>query len=158
MKTKILSPISHNRFYINSPYLCTHKDGGVCDHLPRGVLPPLPRTWMPPRRQEDTISEAHRGQHRQGRWKIIEFLGKELNLGVITSANGSAIVRMGETTVIAGVRAEVGDITTTEIWEMGQDGPEVKEKPSILPLIVSVELLPLCSPQFRQGRVCSKSI
>ena len=56
--------------------------------------------------------------------------------------------------MIAGVRAEVGEIPSLETWELGQDGPELKEKPSMLPLAITVELLPICSPMYRTGKVC----
>src|SRR5690554_4914122 len=65
----------------------------------------------------------------------------KLNIGSITSAHGSSYVKVGNTTIICGVRGEVGKQPTSEsnIYDQRQ-------------VVVNVELLPLCSPHIIQGK------
>lgn len=54
------------------------------------------------------------------------------------SCYGSALVRLGGTSVVAGVRAELGALPT--------------EPSDALLVVANVELLPICSPRFLPGR------
>jgi len=60
-----------------------------------------------------------------------------INVGSIATADGSALVRIGRTTIICGIKAE-----------FCQPKPE---RPDEGFLIANVELPPLCSPKFRPG-------
>ncbi|XP_023218698.1 exosome complex component RRP43-like [Centruroides sculpturatus] len=60
-----------------------------------------------------------------------------LNIGYITSANGSAMVKQGETTVVCGVK---GELVTPS--------PEEPKKGFIVP---NVDLPPLCASFFKPG-------
>ncbi|XP_062471018.1 exosome complex component RRP43 isoform X2 [Pezoporus occidentalis] len=66
-----------------------------------------------------------------------EFRTTTVNIGSITTADGSALVKFGNTTVICGVKAELA--TPTE---------DSANKGYIVP---NVELPSLCSPRFRSG-------
>ncbi|XP_066286358.1 exosome complex component RRP43-like [Branchiostoma lanceolatum] len=60
-----------------------------------------------------------------------------LNIGSITTAEGSALVKLGNTTVICGIKAELCNPTAEE-----------PKKGFVVP---NVDLPPLCSPRFRPG-------
>ncbi|KAI8369224.1 exosome component 8, isoform CRA_f [Radiomyces spectabilis] len=63
--------------------------------------------------------------------------------GVISTANASAMVRLGGTTVVCGIKAEVTE-------------PKV-DTPDQGYFVPNVELSPLCSPKFRQGPPSEKA-
>ncbi|KAF7732331.1 Exosome complex component RRP43 [Apophysomyces ossiformis] len=63
-----------------------------------------------------------------------QFRNTLITSGAISTANGSAMVRLGGTTVVCGIKAEVCE-------------PNV-ERPDEVP---NVELSPMCSPKFRPG-------
>ncbi|XP_059153266.1 exosome complex component RRP43-like [Physella acuta] len=65
-----------------------------------------------------------------------EFRQTILNIGCVSTTEGSSLVKLGNTTVICGVKAE--------ITQPGADG----KKGFIVP---NVELSPMCSPTFRAG-------
>ncbi|KAL6056788.1 Ribosomal RNA-processing protein 43 [Balamuthia mandrillaris] len=66
--------------------------------------------------------------------------------GSIGTTFGSAFVKMGSTSVIAGVRAEVGTFPkATRVTTFDKQEP-------FSPIIVNVELRPLCSPKFKPGK------
>ncbi|XP_064636939.1 exosome complex component RRP43-like [Lineus longissimus] len=73
-----------------------------------------------------------------------------LNLGSITTANGSALVKLGNTSVVCGIKAE-----------LASPKPEEPNKGFIVP---NVDLSPLCSSRFRPGppseqaQVCSQFV
>jgi exosome complex component RRP42 len=69
--------------------------------------------------------------------KFDEYRKIEIEHGVITSAEGSARVKIGDTEVIAGVKMDVG--------EPFQDTPDEGV------LMVNAEFLPLASPEFESG-------
>ncbi|XP_018409818.1 PREDICTED: exosome complex component RRP43 [Nanorana parkeri] len=69
--------------------------------------------------------------------ELNEFRTTTINVGSITTADGSALVKIGNCTVICGIKAE---FATPPI-----DAPN---KGYIVP---NVELTPLCSPRFRPG-------
>lgn len=60
-----------------------------------------------------------------------------LNIGSISTADGSALVKMGCTTVVCGVKAELAEPAVTE--------------PKQGFIVPNVDLLPLCSPLFKPG-------
>lgn len=60
-----------------------------------------------------------------------------INIGSISTAEGSALVKLGNTTVICGIK---GELTTPK--------PEEPKKGFIVP---NVDLPPLCSPLFKPG-------
>ena len=60
-----------------------------------------------------------------------------VNVGSINTADGSAIVKLGNTTVVCGIKAELADPKAAE-----------PEHGYIVP---NIELLPLCSSKFRPG-------
>uniref|UniRef100_UPI00358E7884 exosome complex component RRP43 n=1 Tax=Myxine glutinosa TaxID=7769 RepID=UPI00358E7884 len=66
-----------------------------------------------------------------------------LNVGSITSADGSALVKIGNTTVVCGVKGELSAPTT-----------ETPGKGYVVP---NVDLSPLCSAQFRPGPPCEQA-
>jgi exosome complex RNA-binding protein Rrp42 (RNase PH superfamily) len=60
-----------------------------------------------------------------------------VNLGSISTADGSALAKVGKTTVVCGIKAE-----------LCQPKAEVADEGFLIP---NVELPPLCSPKFRPG-------
>ncbi|XP_061787509.1 exosome complex component RRP43 [Nerophis lumbriciformis] len=69
--------------------------------------------------------------------ELSEFRTTTLNIGSISTADGSALVKLGNTTVICGVKAELANPSM-----------EAPGKGFIVP---NVDLPPLCSSQFRPG-------
>jgi len=68
---------------------------------------------------------------------LSEFRKTMLNIGTITTACGSAVLKLGNTMVVCGIKAELAEPT-----------PENPNKGFFVP---NVELPPLCSPEFRPG-------
>ncbi|KAJ7650295.1 ribosomal protein S5 domain 2-type protein [Roridomyces roridus] len=60
-----------------------------------------------------------------------------VNVGSISTANGSALVRLGETTIVCGVKAEIAE-------------PEL-DAPGEGFLVPNIDLPALCSPKFKAG-------
>ncbi|KAJ7170658.1 ribosomal protein S5 domain 2-type protein [Mycena crocata] len=60
-----------------------------------------------------------------------------VNVGSISTANGSALVRLGETTIVCGVKAEISE-------------PEL-DTPEEGFLVPNIDLPALCSPKFKPG-------
>ncbi|XP_067348317.1 exosome complex component RRP43 isoform X2 [Channa argus] len=69
--------------------------------------------------------------------ELSEFRTTTLNIGSISTADGSALVKVGNTTVICGIKAELATPTV-----------ETPGKGYIVP---NVDLPPLCSSRFRPG-------
>lgn len=69
--------------------------------------------------------------------ELSEFRTTTLNIGSISTADGSALVKVGNTTVICGIKAELAN-------------PAV-EAPSKGYIVPNVDLPPLCSSRFRPG-------
>nr|XP_015823820.2 exosome complex component RRP43 [Nothobranchius furzeri] len=69
--------------------------------------------------------------------ELSEFRSTTLNIGSISTADGSALVKLGNTTIICGIKAELTNPTV--------DAPG---KGYIVP---NVDLPPLCSSRFRPG-------
>uniref|UniRef100_A0A8C5GT52 Exosome complex component RRP43 n=1 Tax=Gouania willdenowi TaxID=441366 RepID=A0A8C5GT52_GOUWI len=68
---------------------------------------------------------------------LSEFRTTTLNIGSISTADGSALVKIGNTTIICGIKAELANPTV-----------ESPDKGYIVP---NVDLPPLCSSRFRSG-------
>ncbi|XP_021364061.1 exosome complex component RRP43-like isoform X1 [Mizuhopecten yessoensis] len=66
-----------------------------------------------------------------------EFRRTVLNIGCITTAEGSALVKLGNTTIMCGIKAE-----------LAAPKPAEPDRGFIVP---NVQLTPLCSPHFRPG-------
>ncbi|XP_047463378.1 exosome complex component RRP43 [Mugil cephalus] len=69
--------------------------------------------------------------------ELTEFRATTLNIGSISTADGSALVKIGNTTIICGIKAELANPTV-----------EAPGKGYIVP---NVDLPPLCSSRFRPG-------
>ncbi|CAG5135188.1 unnamed protein product [Candidula unifasciata] len=69
--------------------------------------------------------------------ELAEFRPVVLNIGCVTTAEGSALIKIGNTTVICGVKAELAK-------------PDA-DQPKDGFIVPNVELPPLCSSNFRPG-------
>ncbi|KAJ1978238.1 hypothetical protein H4R34_003279 [Dimargaris verticillata] len=65
------------------------------------------------------------------------FRPTSLQINSVTTANGSAVVRLGNTMVVCGIKAEVAE-------------PRA-DAPNLGYIVPNVELAPICSPQFKAG-------
>ncbi|KAI8341613.1 exosome complex component RRP43-like protein [Choanephora cucurbitarum] len=84
------------------------------------------------------------GQHvRPDGRSLHEFRKTMITSGSISTADGSAMVRLGGTTVVCGIKAEVSE-------------PKI-EVPHQGYLVPNVELSPLCSPKFKPGPPSEKA-
>ncbi|MFH1630744.1 MAG: exosome complex protein Rrp42 [Candidatus Aenigmatarchaeota archaeon] len=77
-----------------------------------------------------------RGKRLDGR-KFDEYRNLEIEKDVVSSAEGSARVKLGNTDIIAGVKMEIGK--------------PYPDSPADGTMSVSIELLPLASPEFEIG-------
>lgn len=84
-----------------------------------------------------------------------------ITAGAITTADGSAMVRLGGTTVVCGIKAEVSEphVDRPDEGYLGID--KLPPAPpsnclSFLP-VPNVELSPICSPKFRPGPPSEKA-
>ncbi|CAG2062222.1 unnamed protein product, partial [Timema podura] len=68
---------------------------------------------------------------------LLKFRPVAINIGSISTADGSAIVKIGNTAVVCGIKLELVAPTPAE--------------PDVGYLVPNVELPPLCSPKFRPG-------
>lgn len=75
--------------------------------------------------------------------EIADLRPLAINFGSITSADGSAIVKIGNTTVVCGVKAELAPPKPTE--------PETGY------LVPNIEISPLASPRYRPGPPCEEA-
>ncbi|KAG1778876.1 ribosomal protein S5 domain 2-type protein [Suillus placidus] len=66
-----------------------------------------------------------------------EWRNVSVNAGSISTADGSALVRMGETTIVCGVKAEIAE-------------PEL-DRPEQGFLVPNIDLPAICSPKFKPG-------
>ncbi|RPD67466.1 ribosomal protein S5 domain 2-like protein [Lentinus tigrinus ALCF2SS1-7] len=87
-----------------------------------------PRTYL-----ERFVAENVRPDGRDfGEWRDIS-----VNVGSISTADGSALVRLGSTTVVCGVKAEIAE-------------PEL-DRPKEGFLVPNLDLPAICSPKFKPG-------
>jgi exosome complex component RRP42 len=93
-------------------------------------------TVIPSIKREYLVKLAKQGKRADSR-KFDEYRKIEIETGVISKAEGSARVRIGNTQVIAGIKMDVG--------EPYPDSPESGV------LTTAAELIPLASPDFEAG-------
>ncbi|XP_046747635.1 exosome complex component RRP43-like [Diprion similis] len=104
------------------------------------------KTIHPVKYLRDYLAQDIRPDGRE----FLRFRPASVNIGAITQADSSAIFKIGSTTVVCGIKAELA-------------APKA-DTPNCGYLIPNVELSPLCSPKFRPGppsdqaQVASKTI
>ncbi|KAF7327752.1 Semialdhyde-dh domain-containing protein [Mycena kentingensis (nom. inval.)] len=87
-----------------------------------------PRTYL-----ERFIAESYRPDGRQfDGWRDVS-----VNVGSISTADGSALVRLGETAIVCGIKAEIAE-------------PELDASEAGF-LVPNIDLPALCSPKFKPG-------
>ncbi|KAF7312291.1 Semialdhyde-dh domain-containing protein [Mycena indigotica] len=87
-----------------------------------------PHTYL-----ERFVAEKYRPDGRQfDAWRDVS-----VNVGSISTADGSALVRLGETTIVCGVKAEIAE-------------PEL-DSPEAGFIVPNIDLPALCSPKFKPG-------
>lgn len=91
------------------------------------------RTIHPVKYLQDHLAQDVRPDGR----KFLSFRPISINISSITHANSSSIFKIGNTTVVCGIKAELA-IPKTESPDCGY-------------IVPNVELSPLCSPKFRPG-------
>jgi len=69
--------------------------------------------------------------------ELLEFRKTLLNIGTVSTAYGSAVLKLGHTMVSCGITAELAEPSA--------------DHPNIGYFVPNVELPPLCSPEFRPG-------
>lgn len=93
---------------------------------------------------------------------LTKFRKPHITIGSVSTANGSCMVKLGNTTVIAGVKAELGPsasgITSGGAGSALTYASVPIPKPSdkhhrCNQVAINVDLPPLCSPKFRGGRL-----
>lgn len=87
-------------------------------------------------RQKDIISVLSTGTRVDGR-KLDQYRKANIRVGVYEKADGSAIVSLGNTVVVAGIKLETGE--------------PFPDTPNEGVLAVNLELLPHASPSFEPG-------
>ncbi|KAH8118854.1 ribosomal protein S5 domain 2-type protein [Phellopilus nigrolimitatus] len=87
-----------------------------------------PRAYL-----ERFLSEGFRPDGREkDDWRDVS-----VNVGSISTADGSALVRLGDTTIVCGVKAEIAE-------------PEL-DSPAIGFIVPNLDLPAICSPKFKPG-------
>ncbi|KAG8783865.1 hypothetical protein FRC12_019280 [Ceratobasidium sp. 428] len=82
---------------------------------------------------ERFIAEGYRPDGRKSdSWRDVS-----INVGSISTANGSALVRIGDSTIVCGVKAEIAE-------------PDL-ERPDQGFIVPNLDLPAICSPKFRPG-------
>jgi len=97
------------------------------------------RTAQPKEFFHQFLKENIRPDGRQ----LLEFRKTLLNLGSISTAEGSALVRLGNTMVVCGIKAE-----------LCQPTPAEPNKGFVVP---NIQLPPVCSAEFRPGPPSEKA-
>ncbi|WVW81134.1 hypothetical protein I302_103125 [Kwoniella bestiolae CBS 10118] len=77
-----------------------------------------------------------KGYRSDGR-KTIDWRDVSINAGSISTSNGSSLVRMGDTTMVCGIKAEIAEPTA--------------QSPNAGYVVPNVDLPALCSPNFKPG-------
>jgi len=77
-----------------------------------------------------------RGVRTDGR-KEDDWRSVGINVGSISTANGSSLVKWGETTIVCGVKAEIAE-------------PDL-DRPEDGWIVPNIDLPPLCSPKYKPG-------
>ncbi len=94
--------------------------------------------------KRDYIVDLVRQGKRIDSRKLDQFREVSIEVGPIKSAQGSALVKVGKTQVMAGIKVEHAE--------------PFADKPDSGMLIVNAELLPLASPTFEPGRPSENAI
>ncbi len=94
--------------------------------------------------RRDYIADLVRQGKRIDARTLDQFREVSIEVGPIKSAQGSALVKVGKTQVMAGIKVEHAE--------------PFADKPDSGMLIVNVELLPLASPTFEPGRPSENAI
>ena len=95
-----------------------------------------PEEIIPKLKKETMLSLLSKGERLDGR-RLTDFRDIRIETNVIEKAEGSAIVYLGNTIVIAGVKTSIGTPFSDSPYEGVQ--------------IVNTELIPLASPVFEPG-------
>lgn len=106
-------------------------------------ITPSNENIIPLIKKESMLALLERGLRTNGR-KLNEFRPLSITLGYAKKADGSALVKLGDTGVLAGVKLEMGE--------------PYEDTPSQGNLIVNVELLPLAYETFEPGPPDENSI
>jgi exosome complex component RRP42 len=93
-------------------------------------------TITPTIKKEYLVNLAENGKRADGR-KFDDFRNISIETGVISKAEGSARVKIGNTQVISGIKMDIG--------EPYSDSPESGV------MTTAAELIPLASPDFEAG-------
>lgn len=99
-------------------------------------LTPTNEVVVPAIKVESMIEQLKKGMRIDGR-KLTDFRPIELKLGYVDNADGSALVRLGETQVLVGIKLEVGR--------------PFPDSPNEGVLTVHAEFVPTASPTFEPG-------
>ncbi|MEM3213578.1 MAG: exosome complex component Rrp42, partial [Metallosphaera sp.] len=99
-------------------------------------MTPTKENVVPLIKKESIISLLERGSRNDGR-KFNDYRPLSITLGYAKKADGSALVKLGDTTVLAGVKIE-------------EDEP-YSDTPNQGNLVVNAELLPLAYETFEPG-------
>ncbi len=83
------------------------------------------------------IKEMIRKEKRLDYRRFDQYRDVQIETGIVTSAEGSARVKLGDTAVIAGVKMDIGE--------------PFPDTPDEGVMIVTAEFLPLASPEFESG-------
>ena len=94
--------------------------------------------------RRDYIADLARQGKRIDTRTMDQFREVSVEVGTIKSAQGSALVKVGKTQVVAGIKVEHAE--------------PFPDKPDSGMLIVNAELLPLASPTFEPGRPSENAI
>ncbi|EJD01703.1 uncharacterized protein FOMMEDRAFT_88508 [Fomitiporia mediterranea MF3/22] len=87
-----------------------------------------PRTYL-----ERFLNEGFRPDGRE----VADFRDVSVNVGSISTADGSSLVRLGDTTIVCGVKAEIAE-------------PEL-DSPELGFIVPNLDLPAICSPKFKPG-------
>lgn len=91
-----------------------------------------------------------------------EFRSSTLALSTIETSEGSCIVRQGSTIIVAGVKAEILDLSEEVVEEVEEEEADTENRYGLGPvdrkrIIVGVELSPMASAKFRPGPPAEES-
>ncbi len=87
--------------------------------------------------ETDYIKSLIRNNQRLDGRKLLEWRPIQVEMDYVQKAEGSALVKLGDTTVLVGVKAELGE--------------PFPDTPNQGVILVASELLPMASPEFESG-------
>lgn len=106
------------------------------------------------RREGERSSDVHQSEELEG---VQTDASADVLPGSVSTAPASALVRLGNTTVLCGITLEIAppDIATPNEGFLGSfpcsRGPKQELTPPTLRAVPNIDLPPLCSPLFRPG-------